>query len=259
MGNEPSRKRAADRPRASVQPLNTKVDLFTLRSFCTVKKHTDIPASTFLITKLHIRVSGSKGSGKSTLIHRFLQRTPCSVQSDKQRADDNFQSINTQVQGVDLNLRFIYTDYTGSNKADIKRAGFHFVVYDTTDRASFLCAQDIISGLYSSPLSHYGFTKYIVLVATKADLGQKSQVPLEEALALAKRFNVAFKAVSAMHDSYDEIFKLFYSQVELYTEHRLKDVEQKQKKQFEYLCEQRSKAKEFGVVSQLGSTYFLEA
>lgn len=259
MGNEQTKKRVAAQPRRKVQPLNSKLDVFTLRSFNSVKKHTDIPASTFLITKLHIRVSGTKGSGKSTLVHRFLQRGNSAVKCGDERVNLNFQSINTKVQGVDLNVRFIFTDFTGNNLCDILKAGFHFVVFDLTDRASFLCAQNTLSALYSSPLSHYGFTKYIVLVGNKADMEREAQVSTNEAAALAKRYNVEFRTVSAMEDSDDVICKLFYDQIELYTEHRLKDVEGKQKKQFEYLCDQRSKAKQFGVVSQLGSTYFLDS
>ena len=259
MGNETSKKRISEKSHKHVKPLNTKVDLFTLRSFNTVKEYQDIPDSTFLITKVHIRLSGASGVGKSSLAYRYLCDNLKPATNENDRKSCNFQNFAMRLNNVDLDLKFVLTDFTGNNIADIQRAGFHFVVYDITNRRSYDLAQQIIATLYRSTLSHYGFTKYIVLVANKADLNSKAEVSDEEAAELARKFNVEFRKVSAVHDHRKVVRELFDGQIKLYAEHRLKNVEEKKKEQFDYLMEQRNRARQFGVVSKLGSTYFLDS
>ena len=259
MGNENSKKRQMNKQRLNVQPMNTMLDFFTLRSFNTVKNYDEIPDSTFLITKVHLRITGAPGVGKSSLAYKYLYHNIHPSISSEDRKKCNFQNANIRVNNVELSLKFIFTDFAGENTMDLQRAGFHFVVYDITNRWSFLIAQQIIAILYYSTLSHYGFTKYIILIANKADLKAKAEVTDEEAIQFSKRYNVKFRKISTIYDSYDTISELFENQIHLYTSHRLGDIEEKKKKQFDYLTEQRSKAKKFGLVSTIGSTYYLDS
>lgn len=256
MGNEQGKRRIENKPKIGSSTLNIKLDLFTLRSYNTVKNYDDIPDSTFLITKLHVRLLGARGVGKSSLVSRYLHNQTKSTILDEERINHNFQSTTIIVEGVELNLKFIYTDYSDESSSDIQRTGFHFVVFDISNRESFVIAQKIVNLLYNSTLSHYGFTKYIVLLANKKEKADHAQVSTNEIEDFTKRFNVEFRSVSALYDSQWAVADVFNSQIRLYVQHRLKDVEDKKKKHFEYIEQQRDKARQFGVVSTLGSTYF---
>ena len=159
-------------------------------------------------------IVGDKEVGKTTIASNFTKETPHSNQSlgiDKYKAkyikNDEifvFEIVDIQSEGF---LQQIKEEYN--------KANFVLVVFDLTNRESFLSINNWITHCNSSDNQNIE----IILVGNKNDLIERRQVSQDEATRLAKTNKMKYYEISAMNkEGIEPIFKNafneFYGSIE---------------------------------------------
>ncbi|XP_051248034.1 ras-related and estrogen-regulated growth inhibitor-like protein [Dicentrarchus labrax] len=169
------------------------------------------------MNEIKIAVLGSEGVGKSALIVRFLTRR---FIGEYASSSECIYRKRLSVDGRQINLE-LYDPCSQSCEGkstlnnQIHWADGFVVVYDISDRSSFLTAKAIVH-LIREP--HLGTAKrdvdsFIFLVGNKQDLCHMREVRCDEGQCLAAEFHCQFYELSAA-DHYQEVALIFFKMVQ---------------------------------------------
>ncbi|XP_065575518.1 ras-related and estrogen-regulated growth inhibitor-like protein [Artemia franciscana] len=158
---------------------------------------------------IKIVVAGSKGSGKSALVVRYL--TKRFIVEYKSGIDFIYRNILVQGLGsFELEVMDLSGKDSSTAAAEIPLGIGYIIVYSITDRCSFGFAQRILVKLRESDAE-----KFIFLIGNKLDLQHLRQVRYDEGRELAVRYGCSFQELSAADCEYSELrsqFDNFFSQ-----------------------------------------------
>ena len=159
-------------------------------------------------------IVGNKEVGKTTIASNFTKETPHSNNSlgiDKYKAKYIklgeifvFEIVDTQSEGF---LQQIKDEYN--------KANFVLVVFDLTNRESFLSIDNWITHCHSSDNENME----LILVGNKNDLVENRQVSQDEATRLAKTNKIKYYEISASNNEgiepiFKKAFNEFYGGIE---------------------------------------------
>ena len=156
--------------------------------------------------KLKIIVGGNKDTGKTCLIHRYVTgkfniNTTSTIGVD-------FMTKNVKVDVHDCHLTL--WDFAGENRFRVlfpsycSGASGALLLFDLTSRSTFEGLKDWIELIDKS-------SKNVIklLIGSKSDLKEHRQIPLDEALAFQKKYNIAnyLECSSKTGENVDKIFE----------------------------------------------------
>ncbi|XP_056232691.1 RERG/RAS-like b [Seriola aureovittata] len=161
---------------------------------------------------IKLALLGSEGAGKTALLVRFLTKR---FIGEYASSANSFYNKRMSIDGRQLNLEiFDPCSQSGSSRCILVESaswadGF-VVVYDISDRMSFLHAKSILRQIREArEQSRKGLVDVpVFLVGNKQDLCNARQVHGEEGRSLAQEHACHFQEVSAAED-YLEISNLF--------------------------------------------------
>nr|XP_057924232.1 ras-related and estrogen-regulated growth inhibitor-like protein [Doryrhamphus excisus] len=164
------------------------------------------------MNEIKITVLGGEGVGKSALIVRFFTRR---FIGEYASSSECIYRKGLSVDGRQMNLEFYEPCCQSSEGKDhIRRADGFIVVYDISDRSSFLTARTFVKLIREV---HLGSAKrdvesLIFVVANKHDLCHMREVRREEGQHLAAEFRCQFHELSAA-EHYQEVARIFSQMV----------------------------------------------
>ena len=153
-----------------------------------------------------IILTGNSGSGKTSIIRRFIDRTfddnyTCTIGVDFFMKTLNLQNKIVKLQvwdtaGMEKYRSISASYYRGSHAA--------FIVFDLTSRASFDAVPKWIEAYYRTNNEN---EKNVVLIGNKSDLEELREVSTEEAQSYAEINNMAYFETSAkLSVNVEEVF-----------------------------------------------------
>ena len=165
------------------------------------------------LIKLKLIVVGNQGTGKSSILNRFVNDT--FEENYQATIGLDFQSKNITIH--DQDVRLIIYDTAGQEKFRslipmyIREAQIILLIYDISDRASFESIprwiQEVNEVLNNKEV-------VFALIGNKIDLESERKVTFEEGKKLAQKNNYVFQEVSAKNgQNFENLFevKLFDS------------------------------------------------
>ncbi|XP_039596251.1 RERG/RAS-like b [Polypterus senegalus] len=159
---------------------------------------------------IKVALLGSEGAGKSAVLVRFLtKRFIGEYASDA----SSLYHKRLSVDGRQLNLEVYDPSPRNGEKQCILEellewADGFIVVYNISDRASFIAAKEIVHQIKTTLMDVSKGEVPIYLIGNKQDLCHARQVFEEEARLLAMENKCQFQEVSAA-EQYQEIFSMF--------------------------------------------------
>lgn len=128
---------------------------------------------------IKIMVIGAQNTGKSSLIHRF-------VNNKFSQSNDGSMHTKVSVDGISFTLDIIDGQYSHCN-GDV-----HLLLYDLTSKQSFDWMRNELRNQQQIPM---------VVAATKCDLEEHRQIAEMDGISLCKMINIPFFEVSAKNSS----------------------------------------------------------
>ena len=157
-------------------------------------------------TEIKVIIVGDGGIGKTTLMNRFLMDSFTSVY--KKTIGVDFLEKHVFVPSIHEDVTFFLYDtagqeeYNALTRSYYRGAGACIVAYSITDRSSFTA----VPAWVAKVREECGMIP-VVLVATKADLGEESSVTQEEATAQSLDLNLRLFRVSSKENiNVNEVF-----------------------------------------------------
>lgn len=222
------------------------VDHYTLSELETISVPDEIPTSEFIVSRIHVRVCGQVGVGKSSLVAKLLnQHNDKTLGQSQTDGTSNYIEKTYKVNKIEFNVKFVLHDSDMFQNFDLMRTGFYFVVYDMTNRKSFDEAKRLITIIKNFTHNKYYDNQIITVIANKADLEPMRQVSTTEGKELASSINGRFHEISALWNSSKDVKKVIGSAIKIYIDEELKNINERKQKRFDYLEIQRTKLIKF--------------